>query len=314
MTDNSTETELAAELAKLMIADYSRENMRRMHAIMNGPDDDNFLNRSTEDIFDDVAGFAFSVFQTLFLRSVDFARDRAFAFKMLKKICLMAYSAGKLLEDCEGKPMYYIDHSSIGVLSRTIIETSIMFWYLSEDVSADEREFRFAVMNLHDTTSRVRLFKGLNPEEAEKQRANRDLCKKFLSELSLFQKRTEEDRERILGGQILYVNGMRSILRQMNYDADYYDGMYNYLSAQVHSHPVSYFRDKPEGDPLTYFYQSTFAGYALHHAWTFIVRVAVRAVETNGLANEMDAALLAQMTKLANRPVNAVKKLPPETG
>jgi hypothetical protein len=277
MTDHLTEEQQAAELSELMLSEYSRENQRRIFKIVKSESKGGLLERPSEDIFEDVAGFALSVLEKLSIRSLEFPQQHAYAFKMLRKLCLTSYSITVLVEDFEGKPRGSLDHASVAVLCRTIIDTAIMFWYLSEEISAEEWEFRLAVMNLHDTTSRVRLFKGLIPDEAEKQRLRRAKFKKALEDNALFRKRKRQDRDRLLGGQVLYVNGMRSLLRTMNYNEEYYDGVYSYLSSHVHSLPIAYFRDGPEGDPLTYYFPSMFVGYALHHAWTMIARVALRA-------------------------------------
>jgi len=308
MTDDLTENLRAAELSKLMLSEYSRENQRRIFKLFNPESKGGFLERPSEDIFDDVAGFAHSVFQKLFTRSLEFSQQHASSFKMLKKLCLTSYSVGVLVEDFENKPMHYLDHGSVGILCRTIIDTAIMFWYLSEQISAEEWEFRLVVMNLHDATSRLRLFKGLIPEEAERQRLRRAGFKKVLEENTLFRKRNSQDRDRLLGGQVLYVNGMRSLLRTMNYNEEYYDGVYSYLSSQVHSLPISYFRDA-EGDPMTYFYQSVFVQYALHHAWTMIARAAVREVEVSAIETELDAQLLVQMRLISATRVGAADHL-----
>jgi len=282
-----------------MLAEYSRENQRRIFKIYNPESKGGFLRRPSEDVFEDVAGFAHSVYQKLFTRSLEFPQQHAYAFKMLKKLCLTSYSVGVLIEVFEGKPMHYLDHGSVGVLCRTIIDTAIMYWYLSEEISAEEWEFRLAVMNLHDVTSRVRLFKGLMPDEAEKQRARCATFKKALEDNALFRKRKRQERDRLLGGQVLYVNGMRSLLRTMNYNEEYYDGVYSYLSSQVHSSPISYFRDGPEGDPMTFYFQSVFVGYALHHAWKMIARVAFREIEVSAIEAEVDAAMLIEVRRIA---------------
>jgi hypothetical protein len=50
------------------------------------------------------------------------------------------------------------------------------------------------------------------------------------------------------GGETIYVNGMRSIVESMNFDEEYFDSVYNYLSAYVHSTPLSHFRDSDYHD------------------------------------------------------------------
>jgi hypothetical protein len=306
MNDDLTDHLRAAELSKLMLSEYSRENERRIYKITNVESKVGFLARPPEDIFEDVAGFALYVLEKLSIRSLEFPQQHAYAFKMLKKLCLTSYSLTVLIDDFEGKPRDSLDHGSVAVLCRTIIDTVIMFWYLSEQISAEEWEFRLAVMNLHDSTSRVRLFKGLIPERAEQHRLQRARFKKVLEENAVFRKRKRQDRDRLLGGQMLYVNGMRSLLPQMNFNEEYYDGIYSYLSSHVHSLPISYFRDD---DPITYYFPSVFVGYALHHAWTMIARAALREVEVSAIETEVDAEMLAEMRRIAATHVGAADHL-----
>jgi hypothetical protein len=95
----------------------------------------------------------------------------------------------------------------------------------------------------------------------------------------------------------------------MNYNEEYYDGVYSYLSSHVHSLPIAYFRDGPEGDPLTYYFPSMFVGYALHHAWTMIARAALREVEVSAIETEVDAEMLAEMRRIAATHVGAADYL-----
>jgi hypothetical protein len=62
----------------------------------------------------------------------------------------------------------------------------------------------------------------------------------------------------------------------MNFDEDYFDSVYSYLSSYVHSSPLSYFRDGDYHDFNQVFWRRTFTGYALHHAWIMMVRVGLR--------------------------------------
>lgn len=220
---------------------------------------------------------------------------------ILGKICVTAMSAQDLFRGHEAGRLPFMDHSSIAVLSRTIINSSIMYWYLTEEVSEEEWSFRYKVMQIHDIAARVRLFKGIISEEADKLRATLKTLRDELKEMPPFKKKREEERDKLRGGQQLYVNGMRSVLASMNFDERYYDGVYNYLSAYVHSMPLSYFRDK-DGFEQT-FWQRTFAQYALHHAWVMMVRVALREVELSGLESQFDAELLSEFRAMAaHRP------------
>jgi hypothetical protein len=118
-----------------------------------------------------------------------------------------------------------------------------MYWYLMEDVSEDEWEFRLHVMKIHDAASRVRLFKRMIADAADNQRAALQALRDKLAAMPLFQKRTAQQQQKMLGGELIYVNGLRSVVESMNFDEEYFDSVYNYLSAYVHSTPLSYFRD-----------------------------------------------------------------------
>jgi len=62
-----------------------------------------------------------------------------------------------------------LDHYSIGVMARNVIESALMFHYLSEDgVSEEDWQLRRAVLNLHDATLKVRLWKGYKSDEQYK--------------------------------------------------------------------------------------------------------------------------------------------------
>jgi hypothetical protein len=64
------------------------------------------------------------------------------------------------------KTSFTLDHFSIAVLCRNIIEAGIMICYLLEDnVSEQQWELRRKILDLHDVLARLRLFKGLRPSE-----------------------------------------------------------------------------------------------------------------------------------------------------
>ena len=115
-----------------------------------------------------------------------------------------------------------------------------MYWYLMEDVSEDEWEFRLQVMKIQDAASRVRLFKRMIADAADNQRAALRALRDELASMLLFQKRPEQQQKKMYGGEIIYVNGMRSVVESMNFDQEYFDSVYNYLSAYVHLSPLSY--------------------------------------------------------------------------
>jgi hypothetical protein len=122
---------------------------------------------------------------------------------MVGKICITAMSTQALYRGHEEKRLPFLDHSSIAVLCRTIIETSIMYWYLMEEVSENEWEFRLDVMKIHDAASRVRLFKPMIADAANDQRAALQALRDKLAAMPLFQARPAQQQKRLLGGEII---------------------------------------------------------------------------------------------------------------
>jgi hypothetical protein len=229
---------------------------------------------------------------------------RSFGSAVLGKICLTAVSAQALFRAHEAGELPTLDHSSIAVLSRTIIESSIMYWYLTEEVSEEEWAFRLQVMKIHDSSARVRFWKSLMPEQADEERAILSQLRDELKEMPAFRKRAEPDKTKMRGGQTVYVNGMRSVVKSMGIDETYFDGVYNYLSAQVHATPISYFRDS--NDPATSIVWSrAFSAYSLHHARLMMIRVAYREIQLSGLEGEFDAGVINECREIAARKILA---------
>jgi len=77
-----------------------------------------------------------------------------------------------------------------------------------------------------------------------------------------------DKRRQLLGGQQLYLNGLRSVVKRAGWDPDRFDGVYAYLSVHSHSAPTSFYRmekhqinfSKPSE------YQFGLAGFSLEHA------------------------------------------------
>jgi hypothetical protein len=224
--------------------------------------------------------------------------QHSYASMMLYRICIIASTITDVYGQHERSPEATLDYGSIAVLCRTLLDASIMFWYLTESVSDDEWAFRLAVLRVHDSASRVRLFKGLDPDEADKQRKNLIVQKERLSGLALFRARSQEDQNKLLTGQTLYVNGMRSMLKDMNIGKKYFDGFYNYLSAHVHLTPLSYFRARAEMDSVDdIVFARGFMQLCLYEASRIIVRVVIREIDISKLENSFDKALIEKMRR-----------------
>ncbi|MGN6233896.1 MAG: hypothetical protein ACTHNZ_22390, partial [Trinickia sp.] len=80
------------------------------------------------------------------------------------------------------KKIEHWDYSSMTGIARTIIELRVAFYYLCADqCPEDEWQFRWNLFNLHDCTSRIRMFEAL--EDAQQVEALRETAEELRSRL-----------------------------------------------------------------------------------------------------------------------------------
>jgi hypothetical protein len=196
-----------------------------------------------------------------------------------------------------------LDHYSISVLARSIVEASLMFHYLMEDgVSDDEWALRGKIL---DFVLKARLFKSIGrAKEYEDFKQIMAELRGQIKNRPAFKSVEEKRQQGILAGHELYLRGLRSTLKLVGFDSDYFDGMYAYLSSQVHISPTSFYgmdRRINFGTPAEYQYY--FASYALAHARMFLLRAALRLAESDAaLAAKIDAVSLQSIRDLGNVP------------
>ncbi|MGY8709544.1 DUF5677 domain-containing protein [Bradyrhizobium sp. 18BD] len=223
--------------------------------------------------------------------------NRSYSTAILGRMCITAMSTQAIFRQHEAGTLPFMDSTSIAILCRALIEAGIMYWYLTEEGSDEEWAFRLQVMRVHDAAARVRFLKVLIPEEADEARLALSHLRDELKEMPLFKKRQEAERTRLRSGEVVYVNGMRSVVKQIGIDQDYYDGLYNYLSAQAHSTPISYFRDSD--DPAQQvLWPRLFSQYSLLNAMQMMFRIALREIELSKLEDQFDAVSLEQCRQL----------------
>jgi hypothetical protein len=223
------------------------------------------------------------------------------------RMCVTADTLRYVLQrDIGNSKELTLDHYSAGVLARNIIESALMFHYLSEDgVSDEEWELRRAVLNLHDATLKVRLFKGLGGEDRHKKwKEEMEGIRNSMREHPAFKALNEDRQRRLLSGQELYIKGFRSNLRLADFDDGYFDGLYAYLSSQVHISPSSFYwmaKRLSFGRPAQYQYY--FASYAVAHARIFLLQSALRLTESDdAVRQKIDAATFESLKELRGIP------------
>ncbi|MGY3690541.1 hypothetical protein ACVIGA_000621 [Bradyrhizobium sp. USDA 3240] len=217
------------------------------------------------------------------------------------RICIGADSLRYLVQrDIEQSIEATLDHYSISVIARNIIEASLMFHYLmQEGVSDEEWSLRGKVLYLHDATLKLRLFKSMNATEQYQlfKQAAAEL-REEIKNAPAYAGLDPTRQERILTGQELYLGGLRSTLRLADVDAAYFDGMYAYLSSQVHIAPTSFLETNQRlGFSKPANYQYYFAAYALGHARIMLLRAAIRLAESiSEIATKVDNDTLQSIT------------------
>jgi len=163
-----------------------------------------------------------------------------------------------------------LDHSSIAAVTRNIIEAALMFFYVSEPgVSDDEWGLRKDILDLHDCLTRYRVFKSWKDEKEMKSlRESAAQIKDRIRNHKLMSTFDAEKQKQLLGGQQLYLNGLRSVVKRAGWDPDRFDGVYAYLSVHSHSAPTSFYRTEKHqinfSKPSDY--QFGLAAFSLEHA------------------------------------------------
>jgi hypothetical protein len=112
----------------------------------------------------------------------------------------------------------------------------------------------------------VRLFKGLGVDEeyGKNSEALQELRQR-ISENTYFKTLPVATQEKALAGSLIYVKGLRTTAEIAGLNKGEFDGLYNYLSMQSHSAPMSFYRMDDRGiDHKTIApFQFYFAGLAL---------------------------------------------------
>jgi hypothetical protein len=209
-------------------------------------------------------------------------RDR-WAYWLQGRVCIVGSTIDSISnkgEDDDG--VFTLDHISIATLARTIIDICLMIHYVSErGIEDSEWNFRRAILRLHDTTARYRIFKSFHEREAGDFRKGIDEIRSEVSGHALFSTFDEAEQKQLLGGTVMFINGMRSVAKTIGWDPDKFDLAHTYLSSQVHNTPLSFTRmgehDTNYESPSSQ--QYSLACFALSCATAAINHVSKRMIE-----------------------------------
>ncbi len=188
-----------------------------------------------------------------------------------------------------------LDHFSIASLARVILDASLMTMYISHpSLQRDEWNLRRYVLYLHDLTNRKRfLTAGQGADEAFlSSYPGRKAA--LISKIRLFATSANvksEIVEDLIKGQKPFVYGSRGAVREADWNVGQYDFIQSYLSAYVHSHPVSFMRAEEHqisfSDPADF--QLNFSGFAISTAANYVdqVRDRMTAFSVTGIGDPL---------------------------
>jgi hypothetical protein len=148
-----------------------------------------------------------------------------------------------------------LDHHSLAVLARAMMDASLMAMYISEPkLSLPQWHLRRHVLYLHDLNNRKRFLSAI-----VKTRPNIDLGffenqgeirADLLAAIRIHGLEvglSEDEIEDLCKGQRVFTGGLNGAVREAGWSVSDYEFIYSYFSAFVHTHPVSFLRDMERG-------------------------------------------------------------------
>jgi hypothetical protein len=137
------------------------------------------------------------------------------------------------------------DYASVAGITRTILELRLAFHYLcAEACGEDEWDCRWNIFNLHDCTSRRRMFEATEDgaEQVEGFTAQAEMLRDRLRANPFFQSLPAKTQKNLLHGQTAYLMPLEDIGERVGVDKQRFRWLYVLLSSHVHGFPMSFYR------------------------------------------------------------------------
>jgi len=176
-----------------------------------------------------------------------------YASVLFSVLCGKAISFAFLVpySDFAERKIEHWDYASLAVLSRTILEARIAFFYIgSETMEESEWYCRWNVMNLHDCNSRAHMFKEMGNSE-DTVSDFEDQAKALKDQLrgnNHFRSLPDSDQRKYLNGKNAYIFPLEEISDRAGIDKEMFRWLYKFLSSHVHNYPMSFYRMGSESD------------------------------------------------------------------
>ncbi len=143
------------------------------------------------------------------------------------------------------KKLEHWDCASIAGMTRSLLEIRLAFFYLcTEECPREEWECRWNIFNLHDCTSRIRLFEEMSSGSPDIPgfNAQADELRERLNKNSHFGSLPGKDRKKFLHGGHAYLHSLEDIAARAGVDVHTFRWLYKLLFSHVHGLPLSFYR------------------------------------------------------------------------
>ncbi|EGP55766.1 hypothetical protein Agau_L101172 [Agrobacterium tumefaciens F2] len=191
-------------------------------------------------------------------------------FKMTAHNLSMLELCAEFIENPDDETVL-VDHFSIATLARASIDAALMTMYISEpSLTRTQWDFRRQLLFLHDANNRSRFLKPLKKYGDipffETSDTIRDGIKEKIRTLGATLLLSEIAITDYQNGFSIFIDGVRGAAREAKWDIDMFEFHQSYLSAYVHTHPVSFMR--ADEHDLTFPGISNFQADFLHFVYT----------------------------------------------
>ena len=152
-----------------------------------------------------------------------------------------------MLKLCPGNdlatgPIQIHDIPGTATLARALIDNFYSFFYFaSEAVEDDERDFRILLAEHSAGKQRLRMLRRLGAEPTEDETKHVEIAREHLVSNSFFQTLTPEYRQKLIKeGKPRHLD-YSQMNQRLGIDQGYFRATWDYLSAELHALPYSFF-------------------------------------------------------------------------
>lgn len=169
------------------------------------------------------------------------------------------------------------DFTAIASLVRNLIEIYLTFYYLCIDAISDEEwDCRWNIFNLHDCLRRRKLFEhfGSSPEELTTWDEQAEELRGRLTRNPFFCSIKDQVKADYLKAKRAFILSQDDLVARMGLNVTKFRGVYIFLSSQVHSYPLGFYRtgESDRGRGLENDVEKRYIAWALDLAKFFVRR------------------------------------------